>query len=433
MDARVGILGGGIAGVSLQRFLSCSSEVLEKEQRLGGLCRSFEKEGFRYDIGGHILFSKHHEINQLVAQVLDGNIRHCRRNNRILFKGKYVKYPFENGLGILEREDIFDCLIKYLNNPHRHPATFREWIYYTFGDGIANRYLVPYNEKIWKTPLDEMALGWVERIPRPPLEDVVKSALGFETEGYQHQLNFNYPLNGGFESLVHSLRKTESQSVTGFEVRRVWRGSTGWYVSNEVEVREYDRLVVTLPVTEAVKVFEGVPESVREAAARLRRNRVRVVMVGVNNTSLTEIAMSALYIPDPTVAAHRVCFMGFFSPNNVPLGRSSLIAEITTNPSTDLHTTSDGVLVERVVEDLHRLALLDRKDVVVTDIKNFDYGYPVYDSSHEELTGQLRSYFSSLGVDLLGRFGEFLYINSDEVIRRAMALAERLNKDVGGL
>ncbi|MBK5093992.1 MAG: NAD(P)-binding protein, partial [Actinobacteria bacterium] len=189
----IGIIGGGLSGVTLQHFLEAESEILEKEEKPGGLCRTFQKNGFSYDIGGHILFSKDESLMDIVKDVLGNNANYCRRNNQILYKDRYVKYPFENGLGKLDKQDIYECLIGYLMNEYPEPCNFEEWIYHVFGSGIAEKYLVPYNEKIWKVPLEEMGLDWVERVPRPPLEDIVKSALDMETRGYVHQLYFYYP------------------------------------------------------------------------------------------------------------------------------------------------------------------------------------------------------------------------------------------------
>src|SRR5215471_16299743 len=188
----IGILGGGISGIALQRFLKHPSEVLEAASVPGGLCRTFWKEGFGYDIGGHVLF-----------------------------KGRYVKYPFENDLAALEVEDRYECLIDYLKADFPKPTNFAEWMYYTFGRGITERYLAPYNRKIWKMEPAQMGVEWVERIPKPPMEDVVKSALGIATEGYTHQLYFRYPLRGGVESLVRAMISEGTKVKCGARVQAI--------------------------------------------------------------------------------------------------------------------------------------------------------------------------------------------------------------------
>ena len=196
---KIGILGGGLTGVTLGYFLNYDVEILEKNKETGGLCRSLQDEGFTFDYGGsHIIFSKDKEVLSFMLAVLGDNKVQRRRNAKILFKGNYVKYPFENGLNDLPKEDNFECLYYYIDNlikreqdKSNSPKNFKEWIYYTFGKGIAEKYMIPYNEKIWNTKSEQMSLEWVEnRVPQPPIEDVIKSSLGIATEGYTHQLHF---------------------------------------------------------------------------------------------------------------------------------------------------------------------------------------------------------------------------------------------------
>ncbi len=421
----IGILGGGLSGIALQRALERDSEVLEKQDRPGGLCRTFWKNGFGYDIGGHILYTKLEAVQNLIGEALGDNINRCRRANKILHNGRYVKYPFENDLATLDLQTRYECLIGYLKADYPKPSNLEEWAYYTFGKGIAEHYLLPYNRKIWNIEPAEMALEWVERIPRPPMEDVVKSALGIETEGYTHQLYFKYPLRGGIEAFFQALVKDEAKIRTGFDIRTIRKTNGGWRVSDGENTRDYEEIVITYPVTRAIEALENVPDPVRNAAKGLRSNAVRVVMVAVNNESLLD--KSAVYIPDPDVLAHRVCFMGFFSPNVVQPGTSSLIAEITTNPGDGIHETSDAALMERVVDDLHRIGILDRADVIETDAMSVTYGYPVYDLAYAENRKIVHEYFDSLGIPLLGRFAQWDYINMDEVIRRALELAKYMN------
>jgi protoporphyrinogen oxidase len=426
MHMKIGILGGGISGLTLQRFLEHPSEVLEKASRPGGLCRSFWKDGFAFDIGGHILFSKHQHVTDLVNSILGDNINYCKRANKILFKGRYVKYPFENDLGSLDKEDAFDCLIGYLKNDFQgEPANLEEWAYAAFGRGIADRYLIPYNRKIWKMEPRDMGLEWVGRIPRPPLEDVVRSAMGIETEGYTHQLYFRYPLHGGFESVVKAMIKDPAHVHCGIKVEKIRKVGDRWHVATNREERLYDRLVMAFPVMDAVGCFDNVPDEVHEALRGLRYNALRLAFIAVNNESLMD--KSAVYIPDPSVAPHRVCYMGFFSPNTVRPGTSSLVAETTTRPGDAVDRLSDDDFLDRVIGDLDRVGIIRKQDVILRDTRRIEYAYPVYDRDHGKNTTVLRRWFESLGIDQLGRFAEFDYINSDECIHRAMQLAKKLN------
>jgi protoporphyrinogen oxidase len=422
----IGILGGGLSGLTLQRFLRHPSVVLEKEPVPGGLCRTYWKDGFGFDIGGHILFSKHQHVTDLVNRLLGDNINYCRRANKILFKGRYIKYPFENDLGSLEKQDCYDCLIDYLRSDFPEPTNLEEWGYSTFGRSIAEKYFLPYNRKIWKTEPREMGLDWVGRVPRPPLEDVVKSALGIETEGYTHQLHFRYPLQGGFEALPRAMIQDPSKVHCDSPVRSIRKQERGWAVVAGRTTWQFDHLVSTIPIHEAIRCLENVPVEVLDAVQHLRYNAIRVSLIAVNNESLMD--KSAVYLPDSAVLPHRVCFMGFFSPNMVRPGTSSLVAETTVRSGDPIDRLDDDDFLDRVVGDLEGVGILRKEDVLVRDTRRFEYAYPVYDQAHGKNTQVVRDYFTAQGIDLLGRFAEFDYINSDECIRRALVLAEKLNR-----
>src|SRR5262249_25241743 len=260
----------------------------------------------------------------------------------------------------------------------------------------------------------------------PPMEDVVRSAMGIETEGYTHQLYFRYPLRDGFESVVQAMIKHPDRVHCGVKVEKIRKTTHGWDVITNQGQRRYDHLVMAFPVMDAIGCFDDVPEEVQEAVRGLRYNALRLAFVAVNNESLMD--KSAVYIPDPTVHPHRVCYMGFFSPNMVRPGTSSLVAETTTRPGDAVDRLPDEEFLDLVIGDLDRVGILRKQDVIVRDTRRVEYAYPVYDRDYGKNVEALRAYFASLGVDQLGRFAEFDYINSDECIHRALRLAERLNR-----
>jgi protoporphyrinogen oxidase len=270
-----------------------------------------------------------------------------------------------------------------------------------------------------------MSLDWVGRVPKPPIEDVVKSALGIETEGYTHQLHFRYPLRGGFEAVAHALVADPSRIHCRHPVRSIRESENGWTVDAGSTNWQFDHLVVTFPIHEAVRCFDQMPADVVAAVRGLRYNCLRPAFIAVNNESLLD--KSAVYIPDPSVLPHRVCFMGYFSPNMVKPGTSSLVAETTVRSGDETDRLSNDEFLDAVIDDLDRIGILRRQDVILRETRRFEYAYPVYDHAYNRNTRIVRDHFAERGIDLLGRFAEFDYINSDEVMRRAIALAERLN------
>ncbi len=426
--SEIGILGGGISGLSLASLLNRSTEVLEADDRPGGLARTFGRNGFSSDVGGHILFSKDKAVLEAMVSALGDNVALRRRNNKILYKGVYVKYPFENGLGALSKEDAYDCLLSFVKNESAPPPhkNFQEWMYYTLGTGITDRYLIPYNRKIWKRDPKEMGIEWVERVPRPPLEDVLKSAMGIETEGYTHQLYFHYPKEGGIESLAKAFAarvEAKHKLVTGYRVERVEPTKNGWKVNGE---REYRTLVSTLPIGTLFRALGDVPPSILEAASALQYNSLKVVMLGVGRTEGLD-EMTAVYVPDPSVSFHRVCFNNAFSPSMAPSGCASIQCEITTNPGDGVFEATDEALCERVRRELVGLGILREDDAILESmVQREKYAYVVYDLTYARNVKTVLEYLRSRGIHAAGRFAEHTYINMDACVRRAMDLAQEL-------
>jgi protoporphyrinogen oxidase len=423
----IGILGGGISGIALAAHLGENVEVLEKRPRIGGLCGTISEDGFTFDAAGpHIMFSKNKEVLALMVEVLGDNVHQKRRDNKIWFKGRLVKYPFENDLASLPPQDNFECILGYIVNPHAgdEPHNLAEWSYKTFGEGISDKYFIPYNRKIWNYDPQKLGLEFVSRIPKPPMEDVLKSAIGIPTEGYLHQLNFFYPVEGGFEQIVRGFAKRVRGEVrSSFVVEDVRHDGDRWRVNDRV----YDELVSTMPIHELLKVWADAPSAAREAAAKLRYNSLINVVLGVNEDR--GYAWTALYVPDPEIVFHRLSFPRAFSEKCVPPGSFSIMAEITTNEDDGVGELSDEQVLERVIRDIELMGLLDRKTIVYRKVVRFVYGYPVYDLDYRTNVTAMREAVAAAGLRLLGRFAQFDYINSDVCVERAIALAKTMNDE----
>jgi len=424
---KIGILGGGISGLTLAAHLKQDYELLEKNQRCGGHAASLTEEGFTFDIGGaHIMFSRNEEVLHYEVSLLGDNVLRGRRNNKVFFKGRFVKYPFENGLYELAPDDRFECLYYYIQNNYPEPSNFKEWMYYTFGKGITERYLLPYNEKIWKTPAEEMSLHWVNgRVPKPPVEDVIKSAVGIETEGYTHQLNFYYPKRGGFQALCDVMEAKAKNVVKNAAVKRIEKRNGQWEVSGTFGRRRYDKLVSTIPVQELLKAMDSVPLEVLRASERLQYNSLITVNLGLGMRNAP--TYTAVYFPQSEYLFNRISFLKSFSPFNAPEGKSLVQAEITVKEGDEVWNLSDAELIDHVEESLDGIGLIDRRTVCYRRVIRSKYAYIIYDLQYQDNIRLVKEYMESIGVILLGRFSQFEYINSDVCVERSLKLATQLN------
>lgn len=429
------ILGGGLSALSLAYFLQDRSDIskitlLEKEKTIGGLCRTFETNGIEYDVGPHIIFSKDKEILDFMNGLLGENNEKHRRSNRILHKKAFVQYPFENDLSKLPDEDKAYCVNAFMHNPYENynAKNMLQFFLKTFGEGITNLYLRPYNEKIWKFDPSFMDTQMVDRIPKPPKEDILKSAAGETIDGYTHQLYFTYPKQGGTAAIVQALREKLSDKVeilTSRSVESVRKTEKGFEVVAGSKTFVSDRLVSTMPLGEFTALYNAEkPAEIVSAAQNLRSNAIAISIVNVKPDRAGD--NYAFMIADKNVIFHRLSKLDFMGGRYHKPDSATYMIEVTYRKKDRVDLMTDAELTAKIIGGLKEIGFIDgASDVNFTDLKRFDYAYVIYDLEHKENTTVLRDYFKQQGVELNGRFGSFEYLNMDAIIRQSKNLAER--------
>jgi protoporphyrinogen oxidase len=435
---KIGILGAGLSGISLAYHLQDSEQVeqielLEKEESPGGIARSYPFAGISYDIGPHIMFSKNQETLKLMVNLLADNVHKRRRSNRIFHDGRFVKYPFENQLSSLSPVERDYCLNSFLNNPYSQYASqsMLQFFLTTFGEGMTNLYLRPYNEKIWKFDPAFMDTQMVERIPKPPPEDIIKSAQGVSTEGYVHQLYFYYPKRGGIQALLDGfLRQLRAKVAVqnGVRIEQITRNREGWEAHTSTgAVLHYDRLISTIPVPELISLLSPRPASdVLQAAKNLKFNSIAICMLHVSSEHVGD--NFAIMVADRQILFHRLSKLDFLLPEEARDSTTRFMAEVTYRQGDHISQMSDQEILDRIVNDLARLRFIDGTDVVLArEILRQQYAYVIYDLDHRRNMGIVRDYCcGKLNLLLNGRFGEFEYLNMDAVIERSIQCAREI-------
>lgn len=433
---KTAILGAGVSGLALARALieggldANDITLFEAAPVAGGLCRSKVIDGFTYDLaGGHILFSKKKEILDWMQTAGGGSeaFEERQRNTAIRFEDRWVRYPFENGIGDLPEQANYECLAGYVHAWHQRkltgseaPADFGAWIQWRFGEGIAKHFMDPYNEKIWKRPLQEITSEWVAgRVPDAPIEDVLRAAVGIRTEGYVHQSVFWYPKQGGFQAITDGMASDLQDRIRlSTPVDKITRQGEGWAVHGE----EFDRVVLTTPLDLTPRLVEGVPQDVAKAMGELEYNGLVTYLVALDTPEQPNL--SWCYLPHPNQGpANRVTWMSNYSEGGAPEGKSSLLVEIT-RPGREAQPDED--LEEKTLLGLENAGLIRRDQVLFTDRSDVDRAYVVYVHGHEKRRQKALGWLEDQGLFPLGRFGRFEYDNSDQCVEKARSLAMRL-------
>ena len=433
---KIAILGAGLSGITtayyLQKFENISNITLfEKEKRPFGLCQSIQKDGMIYDIGPHILFSKDKEMLQEMLNVLDSP-NALKRSNKILYKGIPVQYPFENDLSKLPEEDLKYCINAFENNPYEEykASNMIQFFLKTFGEGITNCYLRPYNEKIWKYDPAFMNTSMVDRIPKPTKEEIERSASGETVDGYVHQLYFSYPSDGGIEAVpqgfLNRLSKEKCRLLLDQRITSIEKREDKFVVTSNGEEHIFDKLISTIPVQELAKVYKPLPTEIKEAVDDLRYNSIAVAFVHIPYDNCGD--NYAYMVPDNDVIFHRISKMDFLGSRYHVREGASYMIEVTYREGDYISHMTKGELEDKIAKGLVRISFAEKEaDCDFVDITHAKFAYVIYDLNHGSNMEKIRNFFQTQSVILNGRFGNFEYWNMDKIVRESFELSKRFN------
>ncbi len=433
---KIAILGAGVTGLSLARFLidgghpAESVHLFEAASSTGGLCASKTVDGFTYDVtGGHILYSKDRETMAWMQAQAGGPDAFVQkeRHTRIRFGQRWVNYPFENGLGDLPPDANYECLSGYVRAWHERqmtksaaPHEFGQWVRWRFGPGIAKHFMDPYNQKVWKRDLDFLTSDWVAgRVPDAPVDDVLRSAVGIRTEGYTHQSNFLYPRRGGFQAITEGIARPILPRIRlSTPVREIAQHGAGWRVNGE----DFDLVVNTLSLTLLPDLMPAMPTAIAAACRALEYNGIVCVLLALDRAQHPDL--SWIYLPHESQGpANRITYMSNYAPSLAPSGRSSFLCEVTTAGGAPF----PGPELERsIVDGLAHSGLIRRDEVLFHDRTETKQAYVVFDHGYAARRTAIFGWLDAQGLWTLGRFGRFEYDNSDQCVIKARQLAGRL-------
>jgi protoporphyrinogen oxidase len=420
------ILGAGPtalgAAYRLQRLGFNDFALLEANAHPGGLASSFrDSHGFTWDLGGHVHFSHYPYYDRAVEEALGHEWLFHRRESWIWFKRRFVPYPFQNNLHRLDPADRDRALSGLraagATNARKPPENFADWLVQTFGEGINELFLRPYNLKVWRYPLESLSCEWIaERVAVPTLERVERTMeRGDDDASWGPNCWFRYPLRGGTGAIWRSLA---GRLPTG--VLHLNSPVGGVDVSaREVTLEDgrrlaYDTLISTIPLDRLCAIAHPLAPAVERAAKMLRHTSVHVVGIGLRGAMPTPIAGKCwIYFPDSGSPYYRVTVLSHYSPHNVPDERHwSLLAEISEHPG---RPVAGRDIVDRTIRALTRAHLVDRRSRVVSLWhRRLEHGYPTPFRERNMCLAAIVPALERERVFSRGRFGGWKYEVSNQ-------------------
>lgn len=423
-NTKIAILGAGLCGLSAAYHLKNNYAVFEKENTAGGLCRSYKSSGFTFDYDGHLLHFRNKVIYKLVGKLLGSALKSHRRKSFIRYLGQDIPYPFQLGFLNLPKEIVKECLAGLKNAKNgqcKDYSNFEEWVYSAFGEGIARHFMIPYNEKFWRMPCKELTCGWFDGfIPVVKFKDVIKQAKNLDNVGYN--ACFFYPDKGGIEALPAALSANTREKINfNSEITGIDLNKKELTINNAQRIK-YKKIISTIPLPELAKIIKNAPEKISRAASLLNYNSILVFNIGLNRKINSD--KHWLYFPESKYEYFRVGFYNSFSSGMGPSESDSFYVEYSYfKPA----CRNKSQLKNNVLKNLLESGVIfAKKDVVVCDIVDIKYGYPIYDHNYSYATNTISKFLSENDIYNIGRYGSWRYMTMEDAIldgkRIAMAI-----------
>jgi len=443
------VMGAGPGGLAAGYWLSKHGvpvTVLERDAVVGGLARTVERDGFKFDIGGHRWFSKVDEVNDFYKEVIADETVWVRRVSRIYFDGKYIDYPLEVGNALAAigpataTRAVFDyarSALERKRNPQ--PILSMEDAYVDqYGRTLYEMFFERYSEKVWGLPCSQMSGDWVsQRTKGMSLLTAVKDAI-IPSQGAVQSLieSFMYP-RYGYGRL--SERMAEGIEAVGNEVR-LQSGVTkilrqGNHISGVVaatadgdQVIEGANVVSSIPLTVLCKIMEpAAPAEVIAAADALTFRNVITVNLMLDREQVTEDTW--LYVHDRNILFGRLHEPKNWSTDMVPdQSKTSIVAEYFCSFGDEIWSMSDEELVEQTVKHMaDDLGFIDRSEFIAGFTVRAPRAYPSYTLGYEAPLKVLKDFVDSFdNLQIIGRYGTFRYNNADHSVETGLLAAKNI-------
>ncbi|MFN8624528.1 MAG: NAD(P)/FAD-dependent oxidoreductase [Candidatus Binatia bacterium] len=445
------IIGAGPAGLTAAYELSklgIGSVVLEADDQVGGISRTVNYRGYRFDIGGHRFFSKVPLINDLWHAILGEDFLLRPRLSRIHYRGRFFDYPLKPlnalaGLGPFEALLVGASYAKTKIAPAPEERSFEQWVVNRFGYRLYEIFFKTYTEKVWGMPCSEISVDWAaQRIKNLSLTEAVRNALFNKTHDRDGTLitslieRFHYPRLGPgmmWERCEALVRERGSETMRGVRVERIRHRHgrvecvDGRTAAGDAVEFGGDHVISTMPIRDLVNALDPAPpDHVLRAANRLRYRDYLTVVLIVNRAEV--FPDNWIYIHSPDVKLGRIQNYKNWSPHMVPDGsRTSLGLEYFLWDQDEEWTWPEDRLIELGMRECTRIGLLDPAEVDDGTVVRMPKAYPVYDHGYQERLATVRDYLGTIAnLQLIGRNGQHRYNNQDHSMLAGIFAAQNL-------
>jgi len=416
-DADVVCIGAGVSGLGFANWYrelhpEARVVVLEAEAEPGGYCRTVAQDGFVWDYSGHFFHFKHPHVEAWLRARMPGqDIRTVVKKSFIRYAGHDIDFPFQKNIHQLPKAEFLECLVDLFFRPtgDAPPASFKEMLYRRLGTAITEKFLRPYNEKLYATDLDRLDPDAMGRFfPHADIADIIANMRPGASDG-GYNATFTYPAGGAIQYINALLVDLPPEAVACGEPALSIDLGAREVVTPKRRLR-FGKVVSSAPLPALARMCGVVHD-----ASLFTSNKVLVFNLGFDRKGMRDIHW--MYFPDRSLSFYRV---GWYD-NILVRDLMSLYVEIGAKHDA---TFDVDALRERVLADLAREKIVDGHRLVSHHHVVLDPAYVHITKASIAETQRIRDGLALAGVHSVGRYGAWTYCSIEDNLLETQALAK---------
>lgn len=408
------IIGAGISGLSYVNF--CNHDdylIIDRDSEIGGYCKTINQDGFTWDYSGHFFHFRNNDIKEyLLDRMSQIEILNVKKCTQIYYKGYYIDFPFQKNIHQLPKQEFIDCLYDLFAAEFTEVNSFKQMLYMRYGSSIAEKFLIPYNEKLYACDLDQLDEKAMGRFfPDADKYEIIRNFKNPDNNSYN--MYFTYPKSGAIEYVNALYREVNPNKVSLneelFEVDLINK-----IAKTNVREIKFDRLISSAPLN---LLLDKCGIDYNKAAYSW--NKVLVLNLGFDKKGL-DTFNHWVYFPEKKFCFYRI---GYYD-NIFGSERLSLYVEIGFNKDSEVEV--DGYL-DTVINDLRKAGVITDHKLVSHSIVLMNPAYVHINMESEMDKVRAKDLLSKYDVFSIGRYGDWKYCSIEDNILEAKELATKIN------
>jgi protoporphyrinogen oxidase len=440
--AHISILGGGPAGLAIGYYAKkygLPFTIYEASNLIGGNCITLKRGNFLFDSGAHRLHAKDAEVTKELKKLLSDSLKEINVPSQIYQDGKCIDFPLSplnlmNNLGVYTLVKAAVEVIRSRLSGREQNGSFKSFATYTYGNTIANCFLLNYSEKLWGAPCDRLSQEIAaERLKGLNLRTFLTEAIFGRKAKTEHlEGSFYYP-KMGIGAITEKLGRFcgEENILRNSEITKIMHNQKRIQAVevNGKEMIDTDKVVSTLPLNHLLQIMEPAPpEEILRLAESLRYRNVILVALFLNRESVTETA--TIYFPDQKFPFNRIYEPKNRSGSMSPRGKTALVAEIPCQPEDKRWNSEDDKLIQLIRSHLMQIGWINEEEIIDASVSRLDYAYPILELGFEEKVQKINAFLDGFSnLKITGRNGKFRYLWIHNMMKSGKEIIEEYNYD----